>query len=722
MGIRTLSVFLCAAFAFAAPTATYPELTYSTYLRDAFTPKAIATDPAGNIYIAGNAVVDPATSQTGVLVVKLDPKASKYLYVRSLSGSILDAASAIVVDSLGNAYVAGATNSPDFPVTAGGTLGTAPPAPAFSSRSFLAKLDPNGEIVFSEFLGGSATSAAKAVALTAAGQIVISGTAGTGFPSTPGAYNSPSGGFYLMELDPTGAKTIFSAVGIGGSALALDSSGNIYVAGSTSQLNYPTTQGAYQTTLPVINDCPSPDCFMSFQGANQYVTKVDPTGSKLIYSTALTGSGNTGNAGLAVDQAGNAYVTGFAGMKYPYTVSVPPLGAEQAPAYLTLPFLSKLDPAGQTLLFSVPVGGAGVQLDSAGSVYVGGYVGSMGIAGVLPNLPALEGIPSACLPSPGPGITGTAAYASQVDAASGNLLGSKFIGGSTIAVSGAALSGSTLWLAGAATLPDFPFTPNALTSVSLGTTPRSGAYLGGIDFSQPQPPVGTPQIACMTDAASFRPVGPVARNQVLSLWGTGLGPAAGASAADASTTSLGGVGINFGSTSAPLLYASSIQINFAVPMLAFSQSFSEMTLTVNGISSAPVQLPLTDSNPSLFPVTLNADGSLNSATHGTPFGSTVSVFVNGLSGLSPEYPRETNTPDQLFTPSGWSVTNIVPLNKFVLRVDVQVPSKFPFPPFCPPPPTQCTEQMGLELYFFETESGAASVTGQGFRGEVYINQ
>ena len=75
--MRTLSVFLCAAFAFAAPTATYPGLIHSTYLRDAFTPKAIATDPAGNIFIAGNAVVDPATSQTGVLVVKLDPKASK---------------------------------------------------------------------------------------------------------------------------------------------------------------------------------------------------------------------------------------------------------------------------------------------------------------------------------------------------------------------------------------------------------------------------------------------------------------------------------------------------------------------------------------------------------------------------------------------------------------------------------------------------------------------
>jgi hypothetical protein len=460
---------------------------------------------------------------------------------------------------------------------------------------------------------------------------------------------------------------------------------------------------------------------MSFQGANQYVTKVDPTGSKLIYSTALTGSFNTGNAGLAVDQAGNAYVTGFAGTKYPYTVSVPPLTVQQAPFYQTLPFLSKLDPTGQTLLFSVPVGGAGVQLDSSGSVYVGGFVGSSGIIGVLTNIPALANIPSACLPGSGPGANSIAAYASQIDGASGNVLGSRFIGGSSINVSGVALSGSTLWLAGAVSLPDFPFTANALTTVSFGTTPRAGAYLGAIDFSQPQAAAGAPQIACITDAADFTMAGPVARNQVLTIWGSGLGPAVGVSAADDSTTSLGGVGIGFGSTAAALLYASSTQINFAMPLLDFSQGLAAMKLTVNAVSSIPIQIPLTNSNPHLFPVILNADGSLNSAANGAAFGSTVSVFVNGLSGLSPEYPRLTNYPDQLFAPDGWSVIRIVPANKFVLRVDVQIPSKSPSAPSCTLPAMQCSLEMGLELYFFETESGQPSVMGQGFREEVYIN-
>src|SRR6476620_10170912 len=105
MLIYTLALLLCSGLAFAA--SAFPALTYSTYLRDSFTPKAIATDSSGNIYVAGNAIVDPSTSQITVLVMKLNPHASQYLYVRYLGGSMSDNASAIAVDSAGNAYIAG---------------------------------------------------------------------------------------------------------------------------------------------------------------------------------------------------------------------------------------------------------------------------------------------------------------------------------------------------------------------------------------------------------------------------------------------------------------------------------------------------------------------------------------------------------------------------------------------------------------------------------------
>ena len=218
-----VSLFFYSGLAFAATPATFPALTNSTYLRNNFTPKAIATDSTGNVYLAGNAVVDPSTSQTTVLVVKLNPKASGYLYVRYLGGSVNDYANAIVVDSAGNAYVAGVTTSPDFPVTSGGYQGTAPSSG--TERSFVAKLNASGQLVFSDLLGGSANSYAQAVAVTASGQVLVSGTSvAPGFPSTTGVYSVSDTTFqpYLLEVDPTGTKIIFSATGIGGNAIALD--------------------------------------------------------------------------------------------------------------------------------------------------------------------------------------------------------------------------------------------------------------------------------------------------------------------------------------------------------------------------------------------------------------------------------------------------------------------------------------------------------------------
>jgi len=677
-------------------------LTYSTSLRDSFTPKAIATDTSGNIYVTGYAIVDPAALQTAVLVVKLNPQGSQYLYVRYLGGSVDDYANAITVDAAGNAYIAGSTASPDFPVTTGGNLGTAPTS-TLDQRSFVAKLDPNGNVVFSDLLGGSTASTAQAVAVNAAGQILVSGNSvKPGFPSTAGAYSVPNtqNHPYLLEIDPTGAKLVFSATGIGGSAIALDSSGNIYVAGTTYQLDYPTTPGAYQTTFPAFYSCLFL-CQVANQGVNQYVTKVNPAGTKLIYSTSVSGSYNTANTGLAVDASGSAYVTGYAGGAYPYTVTppaIPSIGVITT-AYATLPFLSKLDPLGETLLFSVPVGGAGVQVDSKGGVYAGGAVGSQVMQATAMNasIPALAGVPAQCLPNKV--NLHNSAYVSQVDATSGNLLGTQFIGGSTLTPAAVALTGSTLWIAGATTLADFPFTPNALTveflaSVPLtgpyvGAGPVAGSYLGAVDFSQPAPPAGTPQIGCVLNAANLAPIGPATRYQLLAIFGTGLGPATGVTAGEL-TYMLGSVTVGFtdsnGVFTAPILYASSTQINLAVPSVTYTDSSAVMHVTFNGVNSAQRQLALTYQNPSLFlnipqtfsasnsqgPVVLalNADGSTNAATNPAPLGSVIAVFVNGLAPV----PGINYAPLQLSAPIGWQVTNIAQVSPFVIQVNVQLPS------------------------------------------------
>ena len=691
MFLRPLSFFLYTALAFAATAPSFPVLSYSTYLRDNFTPTAIATDSSGNIYLAGNAIVDQATSQTTVLILKLDPQASQYLYLRYLGGSVSESASAIAVDGAGNVYIAGVTTSPDFPVTSGGNLGTAPTTRA--ERSFVAKLDPAGQLVFSDLLGGSEDSFAQAVAVNASGQVLVSGVSvGSGFPSTPGVYSVADTSFspYLLEVDPTGTKVVFSATGIGGNALALDSSGNIYMAGTTNSLTYPTTPGTYQPVFPVFQVC-FPPCNGHFQGPNQYVTKLDPTGKKIIFSTAVSGTGSTVNKGIAVDAAGDVYLTGLAGTGYPYSVPTPSL--PQGPAFANLatpalPFLSKLDPAAQKLLFSVPVGGLGVQADSNGSVYVGGLLGLLANYDVAASLPALASLPAQCLlPST---TKGTSAYASQVDAATGDVRGSQFIGGSSLAIAGVALSGAKLWIAGSTNLPDFPFSPNALTASNLGPNPQPGAYLGAVDFSQPQPPAGTPQIGCIVDSADLQPAGPVTPSQLLTIFGSGLGPATPVSATDYTTTSLGGVTVsfgsqNFGSLSAPLLYASSNQINLAVPMISPAPSLpTMMQLTVNSVSSPQRQLPVTLANPSLFTIpdsyqinsqefvalAVNSDGSVNSQSNPAQPGSVVSVFVNGL---TPD-PRIPAPPLELFTYGDWSVIGFSQTNPFVLEVNLRIPS------------------------------------------------
>ena len=647
MFIRSFWFLFYSGLASAASAPTSPALTYSTYLRDNFTPTAIATDSSGNIYLAGNAIVDPSTMQTNVLVVKLNPQATQFLYARFVGGSADDGASAIAVDSTGNAYVAGSATSSDFPVTNSSNLAT-PPVPGSTERSFVFKLDPAGQLVFSDLLGGSTNSFAQAVAVNAAGQVLVSGTSvAVGFPSTPGVYSVSNTDFvpYLLEVDPTGAKIIFSATGIGGSAIAFDSSGNIYMAGTTGSLTYPLTPGTYQPTFPMFQTCIAP-CTGQFQGPNQYVTKLDPTGAKIIFSTAVSGSGNTLNNGLAVDAAGNVYLTGLAGLSYPYTVPVPhPPGAPALDNLSTpaLPFLSKLDPNGQKLLFSVPVGGMGVQVDSNGAAYVGGIFGVFDLYDVAAILPALAGVPSACLQSSMPTRS---AYVSQVDATTGNVLGSQFLGGSALVISGVALAGSTLWTTGTTSLANFPFSPNSISTGDLGPNPVPGAFLGAVDFSQSQPPAGTPQVGCIVDAANLEPAGPIVPYQLLTIFGTGLGPATPVSAPNNSTTTLGGVSVTFGSLSAPLLYVSSNQINVAVPLISAGPFPGPgMQVTFKGVSSPPLAFPVVSANPSLFvlpgsyqqnlgesyAVALNANGSMNSPSNPAQLGSVITVFVNGLS-------------------------------------------------------------------------------------------
>lgn len=678
------------------------NLGLSTYLKDGLTPTAIASDALGNVYIAGSAVIDPASPATSAVVAKVDPKLSQYLYLAYLDSAVSDHVSAIAIDGAGNAYVTGWTTNPNFPVVGGGSLGTAPTGNS-DTRSFVTKLNSQGAVMFSVLIGGPAMSTARGIALASQGQILVSGIAGSsGFPSTAGTYNvaDSTKHWFLMELDAAADKIIFSATGIGGSSIALDAAGNIYLAGSSAGTDYPTTAGAYQTTFVQGHYCYDL-CLIGFDGGLQHVTKVDAAGSKLIYSTGLndtTGSaGSTDNTGLAVDAAGNAYLTGtLFEAQYPFTVTVP----NNYSGYLT-----KLDSAGANVLFSIPVGGGGVQLDSSSAVYVGGIVSSFDPHGGVSNTQSavappsvFSWIPQQCWSNNIVAIS--EAYVMKIDSATGNVQDAQWIDGSAPGATGITLAGGKVWITGTTPAPDVPFSPGVLAPRNLGSGFLAGAYLSAVDFSGG---VTTgPAIACVLDGGNLTHVGAVAAFQLLSIFGTNLGPAAGVAAPDGTDPSIAGVSVTFDGNPAQLLYVSASQINVAVPAPLPSRAVvplpasTVMQLTVNGVS-VQRQFPFTASNLNLFadlsaneiscpsahfiangfqPVAANADGSLNSCTNPARYGSTVSFFVHGVGAISLGFPP----PQQLLNLQAFvgrcsvPVTNASLITGFVYKVDVAMPS------------------------------------------------
>lgn len=435
------------------------SLVYSTYVGgDGYSRgHEIAVDSFGNAYITGH-TYSPyfptlnafQTSRNGfwdAFVFKLDPTGSALLYSTFLGGSGNEApydswSGGIAVDSAGNAYVTGTTDTADFPTKnalqtayGGGTCGTPPDETFPCPDAFVAKFNTNlsGEesLVYSTYLGGSRADRGFDIAVDLSGNAYVTGLTGSiDFPTTPGAfqtaYTGDRGNGFVTKLDSMGCLLVYSTF-LGGDrdekaeSIAVDAAGNAYITGGTNSTDFPTLN-AFQEHLGG-GWCSLPG--YQYECDDDFVTKLNPQGSGLVYSTYLGGSGGEHAPAIAVDPSGNVYVVGvtFAANDFPVanpiqdtyasgTCDDPPLAD---PCFDVT--VSKLSPLGG-LVFSSYLGGTGnegsggIAVDPSGNIYVAGTAWST-------DFPITPGAFQASLGGAGDGFVAKIAPADNTPAGSG---------------------------------------------------------------------------------------------------------------------------------------------------------------------------------------------------------------------------------------------------------------------------------------------------------------
>lgn len=361
---------------------------YSTYLggNDITSAFGITVDSSEHAYIVGgtsatnfpivNAFQSLKAGMEDAFVTKLDPTGSVLIYSTYLGGTGEDEAETIAADSGGNAYIIGTTSSSDFP-----TLNALQPTLNGAQNAFVTKLNSAGNgLIYSTYLGGDNNTHGNSLTIDYLGNVFVTGeTNSTNFPIVNAFQPLPGGAndAYIAKISSSGANLIYSSY-LGGTAdefgsdVAIDNQGNAYVTGYTSSINFPTLN-ALQPLLAGTT--------------NTFITKVSPTGS-LIFSTYLGGSGVDQAFAILVDNAGNAYTTG--GTTSPNFPTVNPYQATIGGGADV--FLTKINSAGSTIIFSTYLGGSGddrsfdIGADIGTNIYITGLTAS----GNFPTLNAFQ--------------------------------------------------------------------------------------------------------------------------------------------------------------------------------------------------------------------------------------------------------------------------------------------------------------------------------------------
>jgi uncharacterized protein (TIGR03437 family) len=533
-------------------------------------------------------------------------------FTTSLGDSYPYIISAITTDSGGNTYIVGSRQL----ATAGTVTLTSSTNLDAGTDVFVSKLDPSGNLLFTDTFAGKGVDTGTAIALDPSGNIYIAGTTTSpDFPLSEAlqTQSNPNGTGFIVKLTNDGATILYStyfggargaSVASSVSGLATDAKGNLYVTGLTSASDFPQTSG-----LPTV----------SLALAAVFVAEIPAAGGKILYSGAIAPTGNAqfeenaGALGIAVDPAGEAFLRYNNDNNSGFVAKINAGGAGFAFAPISFPATVNaitLDAAGDTYL---AIGGGTIEKLNPAGTAAWTFTLPPGIVDESPNSIALDASGNVWAT----GMTTSATFPN----ANGWTSGTDFLIG--VNASGLQLIYSALY-------------PSLTVEQAVSVDPSGLVHVaGGNAFVAAIDPQAAPakNIFAFQNAFGGNVTTRLSPTEVVAIYGPGIGPATALSATPTNgfyPTTLGGVEVSVNGTNIPLLYVSANQIDAVFPMEVTANSAATVRVTNGTAVTANYPVRIVGSAPHANPTVINQDGTLNSNSNPAPAGSIVTFYVTGF--------------------------------------------------------------------------------------------